>query len=222
MLKTAALVLLLACPTLAFAQQNSGMSAMVGTLSVRAEPMLTSGKLQGCSIVFNALTTDWKYRNGAYLKIDGSVVISISETGAGAMLKVVANEVVTAANGSLTFAPSAPTRAYLVGDGYKTNADTLHKSGASDTPGGMISIFEMFPTADIVAQAMVDKKLTIAFNQKGGGSDLILPLDLNVADIDANGNRKLGSTASTEFLDCMQVLLQANKTGKAGRVAPNN
>lgn len=202
-------------------QQNAGMSAMLGTLSVRAEPMLQSGKLQGCSLVFNALTQDWKYRGGAFLKIEGPVLLSITENGAGAMLKVVANEIKTAQGGGVTFAASAPSCAYIISGDYKTNLDTLSTKGPAETAGGLLSVFELFPTAEMVLQATTDKKLTIAFNQNGGNSDLILPIDLNVSDIDGSGRRVLGSKASDEFSECMISLIRSNKATKTGRTAPS-
>lgn len=201
---------------------DPAMDALTGTIETRAEPMMQSGKLQGCSIVFNSLVKDWKYRSGNYLKVEGSVLIVITETNLGAMLKVVTNAAAMGRDGTLTLTPSPPSRAYLISDDYKTNVDSLIKNGPAETPGGLMSVFSISPTLEMAVQAASINKLTIAFNQLGGQSDIVVPIDLTVSDVDKRGQRIFSSTASTEFLDCLLKLTQNAKAAKTGRLNSND
>lgn len=198
------------------------MDALSGTIATRAEPMMQSGKLQGCSIVFNSLVRDWNYRAGSYLKVEGSVVIIITDANFGALLKVVANAAKMESNGSITLTPSIPSRAYLISDDYKTNIESLITTGPAETPGGLMSVFPISPTLDMAVQAASTNKLTIAFNQLGGQSDIIVPIDLTVSDVDKRGQRIFASTASADFLDCLLKLTQNAKSAKTGRLNQND
>jgi hypothetical protein len=182
------------------------MVRMLGTMSVRAEPYMIEGRLSGCQYVFSALTQDWTYRQGQYLKVDGS--ISIMNTGGkvGTTLKVVVNEVAIAPQGDLKFVPAAPTRAYLIGDDYQTNLAAFVGSTPSDTPGGLFSVFNIDPTLAIIVGASQTNKVTVAFNKAGGDSDILLPIELDVKATSNEGVRTRSPETSANFANCVLAL----------------
>lgn len=181
------------------------MSKIAGTQRVYAQPAMTGGKLQGCSLIFEAMIRDFTYRQGQFIKVDGSIGIMDVSGSLGAVLKVVVNEITPP---SLTFNPSPPSRAYLIGSDYATNVDSLISADESDTPGALFSIFQPSPTVGLILTALQSKKITVAFNKKGGLSDIQLSLELDVEHTDAAGTRTRSDQAVTDFSQCMLVLFE--------------
>lgn len=179
------------------------MEKLVGTQRVYMQPTMNNGRIIGCSFVFEAMIRDHMYRQGQFIKIDGSIAILAMQGTFGSTLKVVVNELEPP---SLIFKPSPPSRAYLIGADFQTNLDSLVTASESDTPGALFSIFENSPTFEMLLSSLSTKKITIAFNQKDGGSDLQLPLELDVAETDSTGKRIKNNEAITDFLKCGDVL----------------
>ncbi|ACM36224.1 MULTISPECIES: hypothetical protein [Rhizobium/Agrobacterium group] len=184
------------------------MSKIAGTQRVFAQPYMTGGKLAGCNLVFEARIRDYTYRQGQFIKVDGSIGIMGIGDKLGAVLKVVVNEITPP---SLSFNPSPPSRAYLIGSKFETNVDSLVSADESDTPGSLFSVFQSSPTAEIVLAALESKKITVAFNKKGGPSDIQLPLELDVAQTDETGKRTRNDEAVEGFAQCATVLLEQMK-----------
>lgn len=184
------------------------LTMMAGTISVRAEPYMVDGQLSGCQYVFTALTQDWVYRGGKYIKVDGSIALMYLGGKLGNTLKVVVNEVSSTPDGKLDFHPSAPSRAYLIGDDFGTNLSGLVKASNSDTPGALFSIFNIDQSLKILTDAAQSNKITIAFNKDQGKSDIMLRLELDVSDRDGNGQRIRSDEASMKFSSCVLSLLR--------------
>ncbi|MGV2108699.1 hypothetical protein ACQZ4X_21790 [Agrobacterium vitis] len=184
------------------------MSKIAGTQRVFAQPYMTGGKLAGCNLVFEAMIRDYTYRQGQFIKVNGSIGIMGIGDKLGAVLKVVVNEITPP---SLSFNPSRPSRAYLIGSKFETNVDSLVSADESDTPGSLFSVFQSSPTAEIVLAALESKKITVAFNKKGGPSDIQLPLEFDVAQTDETGKRTRNDEAVEGFAQCATVLLEQMK-----------
>lgn len=184
------------------------MSKIAGTERVFAQPYMTGGKLEGCSLVFEATIRDYTYRQGQFIKVDGNIGVMGIGGKLGAVLKVVVNEVTPP---SLTFKASAPSRAYLIGANFKTNFDSLVSANESDNPGSLFSIFQFAPSAELIMSALQSKKITVAFNKKGGSSDIQLPLELDVAQTDNNGKRTRNDEAVKGFAQCAVLLFEQMK-----------
>ena len=82
-------------------------------MGVTAEPYLAKGKLAGFTLVFSAILQDWRYRQGAYLAVNGNVGIMAGAGTIGTNLKVVVNEFDVSIS-PMRYIPSAPSRAYLI------------------------------------------------------------------------------------------------------------
>lgn len=184
------------------------MSKIAGTQRIMAQPYMTGGRLAGCNLIFEAMIRDYTYRQGQFIKVDGNIGIMGLGGKLGAVLKVVVNEITPP---SLTFKPSPPSRAYLIGANFKTSVDSLVSSNESDTPGSLFSVFQLSPSAEMIMTALQSKKITVAFNKKGGPSDIQLPLELDVAKTDDNGKRTRNDEAMRGFAQCVTVLMEQLK-----------
>lgn len=204
------LVSLLSCST-ALAQVNEDelieamMTKIAGTQRVYTQPYMTDGKLAGCQLIFEALIRDFTYRQGQFIKVDGNVGLMGSGGNVAAVLKVVVNEITPP---SITFKPSPPSRAYLIDSNFSTNFGSLVDAYESDTPGSLFSVFQLSPTTEMIMAALESRKLTVAFNNKGGTSDIQLPLELDVVETDNNGGRTRSDEAVKGFAQCALLLMQ--------------
>lgn len=181
------------------------MSKVAGTQRVFTQPTMSSGKLSGCSLIFEAMTRDYSYRQGQFIKVDGTIGIVEVSGAFGAILKVVVNEINPP---SLTLTPAPPSRAYLIGSKFETNLDSLISADESDTAGALFSVFELSPTVEMLFSALQSKKITVAFNKKGGSSNIPLLLELDVAHTDETGKRTRNDEAAEGFTQCATVLFE--------------
>ncbi|MBB4327821.1 hypothetical protein [Rhizobium leguminosarum] len=207
-----ALVLGIAVASIAMAaradQPDPTLVAMLGTIQVSSQPYMVEGKLSGCQYVYAALVQDWVYRKGQFLKVDGSIAFMDIGGSFGTTLKVVVNEVTVSPDGTFKFTPAPPSRAYLIGSDYSTNLDGLVQATPSDTPGALFSIFRPESTLNILKEAAETNKTTVAFNRASGGSDILMPLELDVSDTLPNGQKVRSSEAGLNFAKCIQALLK--------------
>ncbi len=88
-----ACVLMMISPFVALQSLAQGApNPLVGTLNIQSQPHFAQGKLEGCTLVYSALYQDWTYRQGALLKVDGSIGVVTSSKKLATILKVVVNE----------------------------------------------------------------------------------------------------------------------------------
>jgi len=189
--KALLIAILLAASTAAEAQSMNQklealMASRVGTTAVSAEPQFANGQLSACTIEFNSLVRDHKYRQGGFSKVFGSFGVHVTSGVAAVVPKVVVHDIDAR---SMAFVPQAPANAYFV-TGYGTSRDQLIAKHASDTPGGLFSIFrtEVFPS---MMEAISQGKITLAFNRTNDGSDVPVSLNLRVLDTDEQGRKTL-------------------------------
>lgn len=179
--------------------------SQLGTLQVRSEPYMRAGQLIGCQLTYSALMRDHLYRAGGYIKVEGSVAFMTSEQTIANSVKVVVHEFDPE---EISFKPSPPSRAYLIGEDFKTNLDALVQGGASDTPGALFSIYNIEPTAEMIFEAVALNRLKVGFNSLNGPSDHQLIVELDVEDTDTQGVRKRSDKATSGFMECVKAMLQ--------------
>lgn len=181
------------------------LSKIVGTQSVLFEPQVRNGDLIGCTFSYDALVRDWKYRNGGFLKVSGSLGILGPDGSFGAMQKLVVNHI-DYSGPTPQIVPSRPSRLYMRDQNYRTNLDSLVNSAESDSPGSVFSVFSVSPTMEIILAGIEHGEIIVAFNQLDGESDIELPIDLDVASMDQEGNRTRSNDARKAFLKCLLTL----------------
>lgn len=205
--RVAALGMFVATTAAANPALESLLLSMNGTLSVTSQPLMSEGRLAGCTLVFDAIQQDWTYRSGAFLKVTGNIGVVSAGDRIGTNLKVVVHEIDASGN-ELLFKPSPPSRAYLIDRMFVTNLDSLVKATESDTPGALFSIFQLSPTLDMVLAAVEQNGITVAFNSRNGATDIQLPLELDVVDVSEAGERKRSGEHKAQFLGCVYKLLE--------------
>ena len=194
-------------PSLAQPSTEPGLDSLLGTIGVTANPAYADGKLTGCHLEFTALVRDWTYRNGAFLRVGGSIGILTTNNKPGVTLKVIVHE---RDPSSGQFAPMPPASAYFV-SGAKTTKSTLAGSYPSDTPGGLFSVFQLDPAGEMIMSGVTDGKITFAFARKLGGMDILVPIETDVADIRSDGTRVRSPKIVDAFLGCVLPLLEQSK-----------
>lgn len=181
------------------------VESLSGTLSVTSTPMISSGKLTGCTLVFEHLQRDDLYLKGNFIKISGSMgIMSGGGDQVGFVMKALANEFDPDTMGSWTVDLA---RIYLIQSGFETNFDSLVGSYPSDIPGGIFSAFQLDPGLVMLATGLADGSATIAIGPASGQSDIQVKLDLTVEGTDDVGQRTRSYKAQTEFFDCAQRML---------------
>lgn len=197
----------IAYPHCASSQQPSptdlALARLEGTTSVSYSPTFSNGQIIGCGIEFNAVARDWSFRKGEYDKISGSFGFLISNKNIAPILKLVVNEL---DRGTFSFRPKAPTRAYVTA-GTLSNFQTLITSYQSDTPGSLFSVFQIEPTANMYAQALVAGKLSLRYGKNAAGIDAPIEIDLTVVDTKDDGMRVKSDKPVDDMLSCVRHLL---------------
>lgn len=180
--------------------------SLSGTISVYHEPLMTAGKLSGCTFVFEHLTQDNKYLGGDFLRSSGSLgLMSAGDDQVALVVKVISAKI--EAKSELTPVRFDLDRAYLVGPDNSSNFSALIASYESDRPGGVFAIYDLAKSAPQLFQIMEFGKATVAVAPPGGGMDVLLSLDLNVSDTNGVGERVTTSENMLKFNQCLQDLL---------------
>jgi len=185
---------------------RQSLSTMVGTLSVEAETEMSSGSLTGCHFLFTAVAQDLTYRQGAYIGVSGNVGVRKANNNFGIDLKVVVFDI-DSSKSPFVLKPSAPSRAYLVGQDFQTNLSSLISTVPSDTPGALVSLFQFSPSFEIMMNGLARSKITIAFNRDGGDKDIQLPLELDVKSVSDSGKRQRSDEAVRSFRRCIRTMM---------------
>lgn len=156
--------------------------------------------------MFEHLMRDWVARNGQFIRVDGSVTLMYpTPQKLGATLKIVVNEIDQA---TLTFKPSAPTRAFLIDDDYSTTISSIVSVVPSDTPGGLFSIYQVSPTIEILMKAIQSNHLRVGFDKAGAETDIQVLIELDVSATDPDGSRHRTGQAGSDFATCARALIK--------------
>jgi hypothetical protein len=183
--------------------ERQALGSMLGTLSVEAQPYFVAGRLNGCTMVFNALAQDWAYKQGGYIAVGGSFgLIGGDEKPLAVSLKVVLHDLDPR---TMTLTPSPPATAYLV-SGYTTTKGDVVLSEKSDTPGALFTLLKAEQALKVLVEGLSRNKVTIAFARTLGGTDIQLSIDTSVAETSPTGQRTRSLKAFMEFSDCTEQL----------------
>ncbi|RCW78692.1 hypothetical protein C7476_1224 [Phyllobacterium bourgognense] len=185
---------------------RQSLSAMAGTMSVDAETEMSSASVTGCHFMFTAVAQDLIYRQGGYIGVSGNVGVRRANNNFGIDLKVVVFDI-DSSKSSFVLKPSAPSRAYLVGQDFQTNLSSLISTVPSDTPGALVSLFQFHPSFGIIMNGIGRGKITIAFNRDGGDQDIRLPLELDVKSVSDSGQRQRSDEAVRSFRRCIKTMM---------------
>lgn len=182
------------------------MQSRVGTTAIAALPQFADGKLYGCLLEYNALARDTVYRQGGFIKVFGSFGVMMAGGQPAVALKLALLDIDPT---TVALTPNAPANSYFIFGTTSSKADLVGKYD-SDTPGGQFSVFKPLPTFKQISNALDAGRITVAFNRKDGGSDVLIPLDLTVAATDDNGKKSHSQQMILDFYACTGDLLKGD------------
>ena len=180
--------------------------SIYGTHSVVFQPGQSSGVLHSCTLVYRATQADYAYRNGNPVMIVGNIGVRRFDTKMILTLKIGVMDIDV---------PNAPfTRPYFA---YLQTPNATTANSHSETRDGdegfrLIAIGLNDTTGKLLFEMLESGKVTIGFNRKKDGLDVLVPIDLKVFDAEYpdSGNvvRKRSNDAITQFLECYRELLE--------------
>lgn len=187
--------LVLACIAL---NATAADDSVFGTHWVKFQPIQVGGVLQGCELVFLAMTDD---RNGKHVAVNGSIVLGGDDKGLGLLLKIGLKDM------ALGSPFERPAFAYLQTASAST-AKAKQQSFDDGEEGYKSFVYSTTDTAilELLTELMSTRKVTIGYNRKSGGMDVLVPLDLMVIDSEYTAAqkvlRKYSPDAALGFADC--------------------
>ena len=189
--------ILLLSVTSAFAQDES---SVVGTHWVKFEPVKSGGEVQGCSLAYLTVQADRAYLNGEWVAVNGSIQLA-TNTGnrLGVLHKIGLKRVI---------ANSPYERPYFSYIQTRSHSTAKVSGNEGDGEGG----YKLFSygldeaVAGVLKDMMDTGRLTIGYTRKQDGMDVLVPLDLRVADANYNSDgsvsRKRSPDALVAFAEC--------------------
>jgi hypothetical protein len=207
----AAFVLSMAVSVPAYSQTESRVDdSIAGAHAVTFQPTQVGGTLVGCALVYRAVQFDYAYLGGKPVVAVGN--IGINQTGGKMALTLKLG--VKALTGDTPFV--SPTFTYL----QTKNASTakVKQVGQEIEKGFRYTVYSFYdPAVQQVVNDMIDsQKITLAFNRKANGLDVLIPIDLDVIDATYPGGNAVARIRSKEtmnnFIGCFLKLLDQAKT----------
>ena len=201
-------VSLISCQAALAGPVEDAFQAQIGTLWVKGTPSFAGGELAGCTLEYLSAIKDNVYKQGAVAIIRGSVGLMKASSGFAVTLKVIVNDINSKTAASL---PDAPEAAYLV-SGFKTSKDAVIGSAASDTPGGLFTIFKTIPAFEMLSDGIGRHEIGISFRRRGGKADVTFTIDPTVIATDDNGKRTISVSEISAYTECVKTLLDNAST----------
>jgi len=175
--------------------------SVFGTHWVKFQPIQVGGSLQGCELVFLVVTADRVYLNGNPVALNGSISLRGTDNGGlGLALKLGLKDMTRESPFE------RPAFAYLQTESVST-ARAKQQSFDGDK-GYKIFVYSVSDKTvlETLKELMGAGKVSIGYNRKNGGMDVLVPLDLTVVDSEYTPSqkalRKHSPTAALGFSDC--------------------
>lgn len=184
--------------------------SIAGAHSVTFQPVHAGGTLLGCSLVYRAVQFDHAYLGGKPVVAVGNIGVYQTDGKMAFTLKVGVKPL----TGNSPFV--SPTFTYL----QTKNASTakVKQTGQEVEKGFRYVVYSFFdPTVQQIIDEIIESgKVTLAFNRKPNGMDVLVPIDLDVIDATYPGGNSVARVRSKEtmndFLVCYKKLLNQAMT----------
>lgn len=192
------------CTVLSAGKSSDAADASIdGTLEVAFQPMQSAGIRYGCTLVYRTIGRDYANQKGAIVGLVGNIGFMANEKRSNVIVTLKVGII----DGLTQSAPKtvAPFFAYLQSPNGTTAKSKFVKFD-SDIPGYRNYAYQL--TDDVLkvyGDIVNGEQLTIGYNRKKGGLDVLVPLDLSVAETtssDSGFNRRRSDKMLGEFLAC--------------------
>ncbi|MGV6475544.1 hypothetical protein [Azotobacter vinelandii] len=194
---------MLTCVTLGAAAADG---SIFGTHRTKFQPVQIGGVLQGCEITFVTVIADHVYLKGNHVAVNGSVLLQGNEAGGLALILRVGLMDIT-----LGAQFERPEFAYLQTANFST-AEANHQSFDGEE-GYKLFVYNALDTsiANALGELVSAGNVSIGYNRKIGGRDVLVPLDLMVVDSEYTTDQKVLRKRSPDtmlgFLDCTEKVM---------------
>jgi len=152
------------------------------------------------------VTADRVYRDGNQVAVNGSIVLQITDRALGLIFKVGLKDITSPSS-----AFERPAFAYIQTASGST-AKSRQQSLDGD-PGYRLFVYSAIDndTMKVLLELMQSGKASIGYSRNFGGIDVLVPLDLSVADSEYTKNQKVIRTKSPEaaqgFSSCTERII---------------
>lgn len=197
------------------ANAQSADDSVFGTHWVRFEPLQVGGELQGCSLVYLAVQADRAYLNGDQVAVNGAIGIRTTPNNRLGMSFKVGLK-----NLSKNTDFERPYFSYLQTTSFSTNK--VWQKSQDGEQGYKLFVYNVTEptTLKMLEEMMSTGKVTIGYNREKDGSDVLVPLDLFVADSEYTADEKVIRKTSPDgllkFNECFSQVAERllNKIGE--------
>ncbi|MHB1051486.1 MAG: hypothetical protein ACYCZT_00245 [Thiobacillus sp.] len=191
----------------------ASMADFAGTYSVTFQPVTAAGKLEGCSLVYNAVMLDYVYQNGTPVLAIGNVTYNQHAKRPGLSLKLGLTNVLSGNQ------PVVPPHYAFIKTKNGTTAGAKFVSYDSDISGYRVFVYQLTEkSTKLIGDLLNGENPTIGFNRSPKGVDATFPLDLSVEEIAESKNgqpqRKHSTDAIEGFRSCFSELSSSLQTEK--------
>lgn len=195
------LLLLVASPLQAF-----DASSLTGTMDVGFQPMQSAGIRIGCALHYRVFGQDYAYRKGELVSLAGSISYYANEERTNAVLGLKVG-VIDSLDQKWNAEP--PYFSYLQSAHGTTASNRFAQFDSPDHPGFRIFVFQLNENVARVLEDIANgHPVTIGFNREKGGLDVLVPLELDVAEstvaADDTISRRRSDTMLLQFFSCVE------------------
>jgi hypothetical protein len=158
-------------------------------------------------VQFAVLAQDRVYKNGNFIRVQGSFGVLLVAELAGRRATVFINMALHDLNPQnlMQSVPATPASVYFVSEN-STTSKQYEVRRDTDTVGAVITVFRFMPTLPFILDGLARNKVTIAFSRKLGGMGVLVPIDTSVEQTADDGTRRRSQKAQLEFLNCGERL----------------
>lgn len=179
-----------------------------GTIFVIPMNQYTEGNLGSCGFEFKALAFDYVYRGGDPIVVSGSFALRKTD----AKRIYLAYKFGTFKYETDKMVPEAPNFAWIkLGSVMVKPEQTVE----AETPGYRLYISQLKEdTAQGFLAVTEQRGVSVGFNRRAGGMDVVVPIDLSVRDLKDEGGkfvRKRDDKLGPGFAECLKDLLSDMK-----------
>lgn len=189
-------------------------SVIAGTIKIDFQPMQSAGAKNGCSLIYDAVISDNVYQQGELTLLSGNITYMISAKGGLSTLGLKIG-LMNTLNPNTRIEP--PFFAYIQSlNGTTSKSKSI--SNDSDIPGFRLFDFQIDEnSARVIDDILNGLPIEIGFNRKQGGLDVLVPLDLLVAEStisDSGLEHRKSNEMISKFRSCFVEVSQQLKVGK--------
>jgi hypothetical protein len=164
---------LIAAAALFSSMSASAQDLPDGTVDVYFQQVSEGGALRGCSLVFTTVTRDFATLKGAQVILNGSFAFRFEKSGAAVIVGKLGVRQLTDA------AWTAPEHFFFEAEGKSTAPHA--KFSKAENEGYKILFTPLKgEVTDLVGELLKNGSMTIGFNRRPGGMDVLAPIRLNV------------------------------------------